>query len=320
MINLLRKIKRFIRFFLSFSTLLGIVEKPAGKKDGISVFIRLKNEEDWIRYSILSIKDFADEIIIGDNGSEDKSLEIVEGLIDEGLNIKLYKCPDMRINELTDFLLKKTSYRWVMKWDADFVARTTGEYSIVNLRKKLMDMDQNRYYLIMLSHICLSGDLIHQNPDELTHTEEYIYTNSDRLTFIHPGTCESLKSPKYYAVIKFDGYYSFHVDIKPADRMLARKYWFDWMELKNYDAFPTVKSYVEYHIKSENKYKDLEEAKVQHAIEYCKSLVPYDREKFGEYPEILKESLLQSKYRIVYEGGRIVGRSDIFAKAKREVG
>jgi glycosyltransferase involved in cell wall biosynthesis len=242
MMSLLLKIKRFIRFIFSFSPLLGIVEKPTDKEDGISVFIRLKDEEDWIRYSILSIKDFADEIIVGDNGSEDKSVEIVETLINEGLNIKLYKCQYMRINELTDFLLKKASYRWIMKWDADFVARTTGKYSIVNLRKKLMNMDRKRYYLIMLSHICLAGDLFHQNPDELTHTEEYIYTNSDYLTFIHPGTCESLKSPKYYTVIKFDGYYSFHVDVKSPDRMLVRKYWFDWMELKNYDAFPTVKS------------------------------------------------------------------------------
>jgi glycosyltransferase involved in cell wall biosynthesis len=306
--NLLPKVKRLIRFFLSFSPLLGIVEKPAGKKDGISVFMRLKDEEDWIRYSILSIKNFADEIIIGDNGSKDKSVEIVEGLIDEGFNIKLHKCPHMRINELTDFLLKKTNYRWVMKWDADFVARTTGEYSIVNLRKKLMNMDRSRYYLIRVSHICLAGDLLHQNPDELTHTEEYIYTNSNHLTFIHPGTCESLKSPKYYTVVKFDGCYSFHVDVKSSARMLVRKYWFDWMELKNYDAFPTVESYVEYCIKNENKHKDLEEAKVQHVIEYCKSLVPYDREKFGEYPEILKESLLQPKYRIVYENGKIVGR------------
>jgi len=275
--HLRMRFTRLLRAIFSFSPLVRIVKKPTDKEDGISVFIRLKDEEDWIRCSILSIKDFADEIIVGDNGSEDKSVEIVETLIKEGLNIKLYKCPDMRINELTNFLLKKASYRWVMKWDADFVARTTGEYSIVNLRKKLMDMDRNRYYLIMLSHICFSGDLFHQNPDELTHTEEYIYTNSDRLTFIHlrtsdrkssfDWTCESLKSPKYYTVIKFDGYYSFHVDVKPADRMLARKYWFNWMRLKDYETFPTLDNYVEYRVKNENKYKDLEDAKIHHAIE-----------------------------------------------------
>lgn len=309
--HLRRRSTRLLRAILSFFPLLGIVKKPTGKEDGISVFIRLKDEEDWIRYSIFSIKDFADEIIIGDNGSEDKSLEIVEGLIDEGLNIKLYKCPHMRINELTDFLLKKTSYRWVMKWDADFVARTTGAYSIVNLRKKLMDMDRNRYYLIMVSHICLSGDLFHQSPDELTHTEEYIYTNSDRLTFIHPGTCEALKSPKYYAVIKLDGYYSFHVDVKSSDKMLARAYWFDWMKLKDYETFTTLNSYVEYRVKKENLFKSVDEAKAHNVIEYCKKLVPYSQERFGEYPEVLKERLLRPKYQIIYKEGRIIGRNDV---------
>lgn len=305
------KIKRLMRFFFSFLPVLGIIEKPTRRENGISVFIRLRDEEDRIRYSILSIKDFADEIIIGDNGSQDRSVEIVETLIEEGLNINLYKCPDMRINELTDFLLKKTSYRWVMKWDADFVARTTGEYSIVNLKRKLMNMDRNRYYLIMVSHICLAGDLFHQNPDELTHTEEYIYTNSDRLTFIHPGTCESLKSPKYYTVINFDGYYSFHVDIKSADKMLARKYWFDWMELKDYEAFPILDSYVEYRVKNENQSESLEEAKVNNVIEYCKKLIPYDHERFGEYPEVLEEVLSRPKYRIIYKDGAIIGRNDV---------
>ena len=309
--NLPSKVKRIIRFFFSFSPLLGLVEKPPYRDNGISVFIRLKDEEDWIRYSILSIKNFADEIIVGDNGSEDKSVEIVEELINEGFNIKLYKCPEMKINELTDFLLKKTKFRWVMKWDADFVARTTGKFSIINLRKKLMNMDSTRYYLVMITHICLTGDIFHQNPNELTHTEEYIYTNSDHLTFIHPGECESLKSPKYYTVIKLKGYYSFHFDIKSSDRMLERKYWFDWMGLKDYKSFPTLQSYVEYRVKDENKFESMEKAKLNHVIEYCKKLVPYDHKKFGEYPVIIKEMISQPRYRVVYKNGIIIGRNDL---------
>jgi len=302
-----------VRFFLSFSPVIGLTEKPISKPNGISVFMRAKNEEDWIKYSILSISDFADEIIVGDNGSQDKSVQIVKDLIDKGLNIKLYECPEMRINELTNFLLKKASYRWVMKWDADFVARTTGEYSISTLRQKLLNMDRDRYYLMELSHICLSGDLYHQNPNELTHKEEYIYTNSDRLTFVHPGTCESLKSPKYYTVKKLAGHYSFHIDVKSADRILARTYWFDWMELKDYLRFPTLSSYVDYRVRNENQFKSVQEAELHFVTEACKRLVPYDDRKFGEHPEILKEELYHPKYRIIYKDGKILGRNDILA-------
>jgi hypothetical protein len=93
--------------------------------------------------------------------------------------------------------------------------------------------------------------------------------------------------------------------------MLVRKYWFDWMELKNYDAFHTVESYVEYRIKNENKYKDLGEAEVQHVIEYCKKLVPYDYKRFGEHPDILKEMLSKPKYQVIYKDGTIIGRNDV---------
>ena len=309
--NLPIKLKRLARYFLSFSPVIGLIEKPVSKRNGISVFIRVKNEEDWIKYSILSIRDFADEIIVGDNGSEDKSVQIVKDLIDEGFKVELYRCPDMTINELTNFLLKRTTYRWVMKWDADFVARTTGQYSIANLRQKLLDMDRDRYYLIELSHICLSGDLHHQSPDEFIHTEEYIYTNSDRLNFVHPRTCEFLKSPKYYTVIKCDGYYSFHLDVKSADRMLARSYWFDWMKTKNYERFPTLNSYVDHRIHSDNRFKTREEARSKFVINSCKKLVPYDRERFGDYPDILKEEINNPKYRLIYTDGQIIGRNDI---------
>ena len=311
--NLPLKIKRLVRFFLSFSPVIGLTERPISKPNGISVFMRAKNEEDWIKYSILSIRDFADEIIIGDNGSEDNSAEIVEQLIQQGLKIKFYKCPHMKIDELTNFLLKQATYRWIMKWDADFVARTTGEYSISKLRQKLLNMNRNRYYLLELSHICLSGDLDHQNPDELTHKEEYIYTNSDRLTFVHPGTCESLKSPKYYTVIKLAGHYSFHIDVKSADRMFARTYWFDWMQLKDYEKYPSLDSYVDYRVSNEFGSGTVQEAKVQFVINACKKLVPYDRKRFGEHPDILKEEINNPKFRVIYRDSQIIGRNDILA-------
>ena len=151
----------------------------------------------------------------------------------------------------------------------------------------------------------------HQNPNELTHKEEYIYTNSDHLTFVHPGTCESLKSPKYYTVIKLAGYYSFHIDVKSADRMLARKYWFDWMQLKDYGKYPSLDSYVEYRVGNEFRSGTVQEAKVHFVISACKRLVPYDSKRFGEYPEILKKEINNPKYRIIYKDAQIIGRNDI---------
>ena len=46
----------------------------------ISVVIRCKDEERWIGHAIQSVIDFIpeNEIIVVDNGSKDKSLEIVQ--------------------------------------------------------------------------------------------------------------------------------------------------------------------------------------------------------------------------------------------------
>lgn len=49
-------------------------------KTPVSVFIIAKNEEDRIHYSINSVKNWADEIIVIDSGSDDKTVEISKKL------------------------------------------------------------------------------------------------------------------------------------------------------------------------------------------------------------------------------------------------
>ena len=92
--------------------------------------------------------------------------------------------------------------------------------------------------------------------------------------------------------------------------MLARSYWFDWMKLKDYVKFPTLNSYVDHRIRSQNRFKTMDEAKVFYVINACKKLVPYDRKKFGDYPDILKEEIKNPKYRLIYRDGEIIGRND----------
>jgi hypothetical protein len=93
--------------------------------------------------------------------------------------------------------------------------------------------------------------------------------------------------------------------------MLAREYWFDWMDIKDYGRFPDLDSYVEYRVEKENRFTNREEAITGYAIEYCKRLIQYDHQKFGDYPEILKERLSNPKYKIVYNDQEIIGRNDI---------
>lgn len=60
-------------------------------KPTISVCNIVKNEENQIADFLFSLVDFADEIIIADTGSSDKTLEIINSFIEKYDNIKFYK-------------------------------------------------------------------------------------------------------------------------------------------------------------------------------------------------------------------------------------
>jgi glycosyltransferase involved in cell wall biosynthesis len=303
-------IRRFIRMILSFSPQLGIIPHPA-KSEGISVLMRVKDEADWIRSSIESIKRIADEIVIVDNGSTDGTYEMLEEINskEKGL-IKLWQRSDLNYCDLSNFALQNTSFKWMFKWDGDMIARTSGEYDIAKLRKRILSLNPKRYYIIYLSFVNLAGDLSHQDPNEMVHIEEYIYTYSDSAHYIHPGRFEAVRFPKYYRVLFWYEQYSFHVNVKPARRMLRRYFWEDWMELKDFVKYPILDDYVKAKIQSEFGTTSWEEAQQVIVQKTFSNYIRFDTEVFGPYPELLSTHLENPKYRMIYENGRITGREE----------
>ena len=74
--------------------------------EGFSVIIRCSNEEQWIGHAIQSVIDFIplNEIIIVDNLSRDKSIEISKGFRkDPDLNGNSEYYTDVKIVELIDY-------------------------------------------------------------------------------------------------------------------------------------------------------------------------------------------------------------------------
>jgi glycosyltransferase involved in cell wall biosynthesis len=306
----INQLSRFIRSLLSLAPPYHLVAAPE-RPQGISVMMRVKDERDWIGPSIQSIKHFADEIIVADNGSKDGTYEIIQALAAEekGL-ITHWRKPELSHCDLSNFALDQTRFRWIFRWDGDMVARTGGENDIANLRKRILALDPRRYYLIYLQHINLSGDLSHQAPTEQYHIEEYIHTFSSKARYVHPGRFEALKAPKYYKVLFWYEPYSFHVNVKPANRMLRRYFWEDWMELKDFIGFPLLDDYVKAKIESEFGTASWEEAQKRCVQRTLSNHIPYSEEKFGAYPELLKPYLESPKYKLIYENGKIIGRDE----------
>ena len=305
-----RYFSRALRAIVGMAPKVGIIA-ASDRPQGISIFMRVKDEVDWIVPSVGSIMRIADEMVIVDNGSTDGTFEVLQQMAAQHHGkIHLFHQPEYDLCRLSNFALSQTKFRWVFRWDGDMVAHTSGQLDIANLREWLFSLNQSAYYLVHLLHINLVGDLYHQDPEEMVHIEEYIHTFSEKAFFIHPGRFEAVRFPKFYLPLYYYEPVGFHVNVKPASRMLSRYFWEEWLELKGDRRFPSLESYVRLRIKREFETESIEEARHRCLQRLCRSYIRYEPGKFGPYPELLMPYLKSSRYRLTYENGRITGREE----------
>lgn len=144
-----KKSRLDIDFLLDTKTKLTKPTKPTefklvnkfDKKEGISFIVKVRNEEDYLEASIMSLYKLTipHEIIIILHLCTDNSLNIVQKLVKINSNIKYYtydveisragyetlatdECCEHSIQTYHNWCLNKTSYTWCFKWDADFWA------------------------------------------------------------------------------------------------------------------------------------------------------------------------------------------------------
>ena len=305
---------------LCYLPYIGLIPKPS-RKNGISVRITTKNEEEWIELNLISIKDFADEIVIVD-ASTDKTPEIIEKVASKyNLNVKLIHCESDQTQtagtakehaEHANITLKNASFRWAVWWEGDYIAKK----SIINLKEEILSLNPNIYHAISLPAVNLEGDIFHQRRNGKLNIQSRVHTYSDALIYEDRGRFEVLHIPLYYKqsykYILRRQYHIFHMDtVKSARRLLFRRFWTDWRELKDWNRFPRLDDYVAYRIKKDWNIEDIEEAARYYVNEIlCKSLVPYDKNQFGDYPELLKKELEKPRYKVIYKNGKIIGRND----------
>ena len=310
--------RKYVIPIFAYLPSIGLIQKPHRfREQGVSVKLPVKNEVNWIELSILSIIDFADEIVIVDSSTDDTT-DIIQRMADRYDKIRWFYLPEERFVKACNLMLESTHYRWLIRWEGDFVARTTGEFSIMRLRERIMNLDKDKYYTISLRALNLRGDLFHQPKNLPLSIQRRLHTWSPELKYIQKGRFEQIvgsniwgkRAPLYYKRMTFNDVYVFHCDVKPARRMLFRRFWTDWMELNDYTHFPQLEDYVKYRIKREWNVDNLEEAEKINMRELYSKLVPYDEEKFGDYPELLKSRLKNPKYKLIYKNGKIIGRND----------
>jgi len=265
------------------------------KKEGISAMVCTMNEKEWVEPSILSVKDLVDEYVVIDS-STDSTPQIIENLTKEhGLNLKMERIPAGDMVKARTLALKLAEYKWILCWDADFIAK---EEMPKHLRNLIEELDPKRYYLVYWPHICLDRDLFHQNPKAKLHIEHWLFTYSPKLRYIRIKHFEVLVAPiTYYKTIYIDKPLSFHLrTVKDPVRVLYR-YLRSAMIKEGLEGKISFEEYVKIKIREVYGTSDIKEAANIHLKERTKFLNKYDKTVFGDYPRILKE-YVKKKYGI----------------------
>ena len=112
------------------------IENPEKKDNSnntrIVVMYRLKDAERWITKSIESILDICSEIVILDDGSTDKTVEICSKY-DKVVDI--YQQKDLPFDETRD---RNTIFKIALKRKPDFIFALDGDEILMNNSKKIL--------------------------------------------------------------------------------------------------------------------------------------------------------------------------------------
>ncbi len=247
------------------------------------------NEPDWIIPSILSIKDVVNEFIVIDSSTDETSNYILELKDKYSLNMKYIRMPVGDLVKARNTALTHVSYKWVLVWDADFIARP--EFGRT-LKEVLDNLDEKYYYLIYWPHIQICGDLKHTCPKPY-HIEHWMYTWSEKAYYRYVDRFESLIAPVYmYRAIMIDKPISYHLrNVRNPKRLAIKNLW--WMFKKEYDQLGKKGYDLEKFAKEKARKiygtDNLEQVGLIMIKKMIKNLPRYDPKIYGEYPKLLLE-------------------------------
>ncbi len=127
----------------------------------ISAQVLIKNEENFIWYSVISVIDYIDEILIWDTGSTDSTKEIIKEIIKKyPRKIKYKEIGEVDKNKYSSVrqqMLDETKSDWVFILDGDEI------YFESSIRRIVSEIERNSkgWESIVVPTINLIGDMYH---------------------------------------------------------------------------------------------------------------------------------------------------------------
>jgi glycosyltransferase involved in cell wall biosynthesis len=199
--------------------------KSSHKKVGVSAMLRVKNEEVRIAACLQSMYELFDEIVLIDNGSTDRTLEIAQEFIlkhDQSEKIRIEKYPFTvsrcgTENEATpqnsvhslayyyNWCLSKCQYTYVCKWDADMLLSPLNSPSrkLQNFFQGLLNSRLPTIGQLAVQTVYIAPDSNRYISKKEIHRENRLFPNRPAVYFRKEKDWEVLHHPKYIKIRHF---------------------------------------------------------------------------------------------------------------------
>jgi glycosyltransferase involved in cell wall biosynthesis len=154
----------------------------------ITAHTLIKNESRFIWYSIVSVLDFVDEIMVWDTGSTDQTLAIVKAI--DSPKVKIYEFGSVSVHSFSTArqeMLDRTSSDWIMILDGDEVWPSASLSLVINQ----INAHPNTESIVVRSNN-LVGDIYHRLPRSAGQYHLAGQSGHLNLRFIHKGIIPGL--------------------------------------------------------------------------------------------------------------------------------
>ena len=286
-------------------------------RPGISVLLACQDEEHLVGASMVSFLRMADEVLVVDNGSTDRSVEVICELSEAFPSLlRVYSRPDLEhLYENRQYALERATRRWIIRGDSDYVCYTEGPLDCLWIRRYLAKRGRLPLPVgIRAPHASIFGDWSHTVSERrpsgyssvISKGDTRIYRRFPGMRFQRIGRWEGVVLPKRISRTTFlNKPLWLHCDIKSETSYFRRSERTNWRELGNFDKYPKLDDYIQASILPATGARTIKEAAKAYVgnsvLPYMKQ---YDPDKYLPLPSLVERMAKDSYgYKVISNNG-----------------